>query len=83
MPKIQCRYYVYNNTEVYCLQRPEHESCSHPHTPTNAYNLYEITYRPYTWAFLHVAAINQHLQGDINTKEHKINTSNLHIQCQK
>jgi hypothetical protein len=58
---------------VYCLQGTEHEHCSHPHAPTNAHNLYAIKSHPCTWALLHVSAINQHPQGDSNTKEHKIN----------
>jgi len=55
----------------------------YPHIPTDAENLYEITYYPYTWAVQHVSTKDQHSQGDINTKEGKINTPNLHLQTFK
>ena len=39
-----------------------------PHPTINAHNLCKITNHPHTWAVLYVSAINQHSQGDINTK---------------
>jgi len=52
-----------------------------PHTPTNASNFYKIANHPDTWNLLHVLAKICRRQGDINTKEYKIITSNLHTQC--
>ena len=46
----------------------------HPHTSTNANDLYNITNHPYTCTLLHVSVISHFPQGDINTQEYKINT---------
>jgi len=58
-------------------------SCDYdqPHTPTNAHNLYKIANHPYTGNFLRVFAKICRRQRDINTKEYKIITSNLHTRC--
>jgi len=52
-----------------------------PHTPTNVHNLYKIANHPYTWNILPFFAKICLRQRDINTKEYKIITSNLHAQC--
>jgi hypothetical protein len=36
----------------------------HTYTPTNANNLYKITYNPQTWTVLRVSGIHRHPQGD-------------------
>ena len=60
-----------------------HHDCNYPQTPTNAHSLYKITNPPHISAVLYVSPINQHPQGDINTEEYNINTSNSHTQCYK
>lgn len=46
----------------------------HPQTPTNSNDLYNITNHPYTCTLLHVSVISHYPQGDISSKEFKINT---------
>ena len=58
-----------------------HCDCHHPNTSTHAHNLHKITNHLHTLPLVHVSATTHHPQGDINTKEYKINTSNLHKQC--
>jgi len=60
-----------------------HCDYEYTHIETDAHSLYEITYHPYTWALHHVSTKDQHPQEDINTKECKINTSNLHLESLK
>jgi hypothetical protein len=54
---------------------------NYPNTSTQAHNLHKILNHLHTLSLVQVSAITHHPQGDINTKEYKINTSNLHIQC--
>lgn len=53
---------------------------NHPNTSTHAHNLHKVMYHLHTLPLEHVSAIIRHPQADINTKEYKINTSNLHTQ---
>ena len=39
-----------------------------PHIQQQMHTIYIKSHHPHTWAVLHVSAINQHPQGDINTK---------------
>ena len=39
--------------------------CRHPHSLTNAHNLYKITNYQYTWTLAHVAQVNRYVQGYI------------------
>ena len=48
-----------------------------PHMPQMRIS-HKITYYPCTWTLMHVSVIIHHPWGDTNTKEHKINTSNLY-----
>jgi hypothetical protein len=41
-----------------------HHYSDHPHTPTNAQNLYKITYDPCKWTLLHIWVINTHPQRE-------------------
>jgi hypothetical protein len=50
----------------------------HPYTPTNIENLYKIINYAYTYALLHVSAINRHPQTD-TTQRHTKTTHAIYI----
>jgi hypothetical protein len=56
-----------------------HRECNYQQTPTNAHSLIKSQII-HIHEVSSVSAINQHPQGDIHTKEYKINISNSHIQ---
>ena len=52
--------YIYIYIYIFNTTRPAHCDYNHPHTSTNAHNLYEITNHPHTRSLPHVSTINRH-----------------------